>query len=47
MANRYAPLILPAQLGAMPVDYQSKIVQFDGTGHYTAQQHVNKITDYF
>jgi len=31
----------------MPANYQSKIVQFDGTGHYTAQQHVNKITDYF
>lgn len=47
MENRYAPLVLPAQLGAMPADYQSKIIQFDGTGHDTAQQHVNKITDYF
>ena len=47
MANRYAPLVLPAQLGAMPADYQSKVVQFDGTGHYTAQQHVNKIAYYF
>jgi len=47
MANRYAPLVLPAPLGAMPADYQSKIVQFDGTGHYTAQHHVNNMTDYF
>lgn len=31
----------------MPTDYQSKIVQFEGTRHYTAQQHVNKITYYF
>lgn len=31
MATKYAPLILPAPLGAMPADYQRKIVQFDGT----------------
>jgi len=31
----------------MPVDYQSKIVQFDGIGHYTAQHHVNKMINYF
>ena len=47
MANRYAPLVLHAPLGAMPTDYQSKIVQFDGIRHYTAQHHVNKMTDYF
>jgi len=31
----------------MPADYQSKIIQFDGVGHYTAQRHVNKMTYYF
>jgi len=36
MANRYAPLVLLANLGAMPQDYQSKITTFDGTGTYTA-----------
>jgi len=47
MANRYTPLVLPAPLGAMLADYQSKIVQFDGIGHYIAQHHVKKVTDYF
>lgn len=47
MENRYAPLDLPAQLHAMPTDYQSKIFLFDATGHYTAQQHVNKMSDFF
>ena len=31
----------------MPQDYQRKIFQFDGSSHHTAQQHVNKMTDYF
>ena len=31
----------------MPQDYQSKIPQFDATTHYTSQQHINKMTDYF
>lgn len=31
----------------MLTDYQSKIVQSDGTRHYTAQQHVNKMKNYF
>lgn len=47
MANRYAPLVLLANLGAMPQDYQSKITTFDGTGTYTAQQYTKKKTDYF
>jgi len=37
MTNRDAPLALPAQLHAMPIDYQSKIPLFDATGQYTAQ----------
>ena len=47
MANRYAPLVLAAPLGAIPQDYQNKIFQFDGMGPYTAQHHVNKMTYYF
>jgi len=47
MANRYAPLHLPANPGAMPHDYQSKITYFDGTDSYTAQQHTKKMQDYF
>jgi len=47
MANRYAPLQLPGNPGAMPQDYQSKITYFDGTGSYTTQQHTKKMQDYF
>jgi len=47
MANRYTPLNLLANPGAMPQDYQSKIPSFEGTGTYTAQQHTKKMTDYF
>lgn len=47
MANRYAPLILPAQLHVMPIDYQSKIFRFDATSHYTAQWYVNMMSDFF
>ena len=47
MAARFSPLALQAPLHAMPQDYQSKIFQFNGTGKYTAQQHVDKMTDYF
>ena len=36
MANRYAPLQLPANAGALPQDYQSKITFFDSTGSCTA-----------
>lgn len=47
MANRYAPLQLPGNPGAMPQDYQTKIIYFDGTGSHTALQHTKKIQDYF
>ena len=47
MAGKYVPLVLPAQLHAMPQDYQSKIFLFDATGQYTSQQHVDKINNYF
>jgi len=47
MANRYAPLQLPANPGAMPQDYQTKISYFYGAGSYTALQHTKKMQDYF
>ena len=47
MVDKYAPLVLPAQLHAMPQDYQSKIFLFDATSQYTAQHHLNKMIDYF
>ena len=36
MATWYAPLVLPQNLGAMPVDYQTKIPFFDATQTITA-----------
>jgi len=47
MANRYAPLQLPANAAALPQDYQSKISYFDSTGHLTAIQHSRRMQDHF
>ena len=47
MTNRYTPLVLLANLEAMPQDYQSKITPFDGSSTYTTQQHAKKMTNYF
>lgn len=47
MANRYAPLQLPANSIALPQDYQSKITHFDSTGPFTTLQHMKKMQDYF
>lgn len=47
MENRYAPLQLLANPGAIPQGYQRKITYFDGTDTYTVQQHTKKMTDYF
>jgi len=47
MAGRYAPLVLPGQLKVMPRDHQSKIVTFDNTWAYIAQQHVDRTNDVF
>ena len=46
MANRYAPLALPANLNAMPVDYSTKIKQFGDDEAYTARQHIQWFKDY-
>jgi len=47
MAAIYAPLVLAAPLHAMPQDYQTRLPQFDGTRPLNAQQHVDKMNDYF
>jgi hypothetical protein len=47
MAVGYAPLVLVAPLHDMPQDYQTILPQFDGTGPLNAQQHVDKMNDYF
>ena len=47
MATIYAPLVLVSPLHGMPQDYQTGLPQFDGTGALNAQQHVDKMNDYF
>ena len=46
MANRYAPLVLPANLNVMPVDYNTKIKQFGDDEEYTTRQHVQWFKDF-
>ena len=47
MAAWYAPLVLPQVLNDMPADYQSKNAIFDATQGITAQQHVDKMNEFF
>jgi hypothetical protein len=47
MAAIYAPLVLDSPLHAMPHDYQTILPQFDGIGPLNAQQHIDKMNDYF
>jgi hypothetical protein len=47
MVAIYSPLVLAAPLHAMPQDYQMRLPQFDGTGPLSAQQHIDKMNDYF
>jgi hypothetical protein len=47
MVAIYAPLVLAAPLHDTPQDYQMRLPQFDGTGSLNAQQHVDKMNDYF
>jgi hypothetical protein len=39
--------VLAALLHAMPQDYQTRLPHFDTTGPVNAQQHVDKMNDYF
>jgi hypothetical protein len=47
MVARYAPLVLVIPLHDMPQVYQMTLPKFDGTGPLNAQQHVDKMNDYF
>lgn len=47
MASRYAPLILPQNLGDMTIDYQNRIPLFHATQNIIARHHVNRINDFF
>ena len=46
MANRYAPLVLPANLNPMRADYGTKIKQFGGEDDYTVRQHIQWFKDF-
>lgn len=47
MVAEYALLVLPQNLNDMPTDYQIKIPLFDATQSITAQQHVDKMNEFF
>jgi hypothetical protein len=47
MANRYAPLQIPANAPALPQDYQTRLSFFDSHGPLTAIQHAKKMQDHF
>jgi ribonuclease HI len=47
LANRYAPLVLPNPLSAMPTgDYQKYMPKFTGAGEYTAEEHIEAFYAY-
>jgi hypothetical protein len=47
LANRYAPLVLPNPLCAMPTgDYQKYMPKFTGAGEYTAEEHIEAFYSY-
>lgn len=46
MEARYAPLVLPAQLHDLPLNYGQRLPQYDGIGEFTAKQHVDKVIDF-
>jgi len=47
LENRYAPLVLPNPLSAMPTgDYQKYMPNFIGAGDYTAEEHIESFYAY-
>jgi hypothetical protein len=47
LANRYAPLVLPNPLSAMPTrDYHKYIPKFTGSGDYTTEEHTEAFYAY-
>ena len=47
MVAKYAPLVFPQNLDAVPANYQSKTPLFDATQGITTHQHVDKMNDFF
>ena len=47
MANKYAPLQIPANAAALPQDYQTKISYFDSNVPLTVVQHAKRMQDHF
>jgi hypothetical protein len=47
LANRYAPLVLPNPLSAMPTgDYHKYMPKFTGAGDYTVEEHIEAFYAY-
>jgi hypothetical protein len=47
LANRYAPLVFPNPLSAMPTrDYQKYMPKFTGAGDYTVEEHIEAFYAY-
>ena len=46
MAARYTPLVLPAQLHDLPLNYGQRLPQYDGTCEVIAKNHVDKVSDF-
>jgi hypothetical protein len=46
MADRYAPLVLPANLHDLPQGYAQHLKQFGAEGDVTAQQHFDRFLDF-
>jgi hypothetical protein len=47
LSNRYAPLVFPNPLSAMPtVDYQKYMPKFTGSGDYTVEEHIESFYAY-
>lgn len=47
MAARFAPLVLPAQLHDLPQEYSQRIKTYGPKGDITAQQHLDRFSDFY
>lgn len=46
MENRFAPLVLPANLHDLPQGYAQRLKQFGAEGDIIAQQHLDRFLDF-
>jgi hypothetical protein len=46
LANKFAPLVFPAQLHPLPDNYAQMIKQFGVEGDITTQQHLDRFLDF-